>query len=372
MLSQKEYQRYARHLALKEVGEAGQLKLKSARVLLVGLGGLGCPVAQYLAAAGVGHLGLVEYDVVDFSNLQRQVLHSESSVGSSKCASAVQRLNDLNSDIEIKVHELELAEANARELVADYDIVVDGTDNFSTRYLLNDACVLERKPYVSAAIFKFEGQLSVFNYKGGPCYRCIYPTSPPAELIPNCAEGGVLGALPGVMGTLQAMETIKIILELGEVSSGYLLLYDALGLNFRRMKIKPHEECPMCSDQASIKELKSDSVSCQLTTNIKEWSVQQLNQARIAGEAPFVLDVREDHELKIAVLSDTHHIAMGDIASRYSELPTDTDIIVMCRSGKRSMKVCEQLVSMGYQRVFNLRGGILEWSEQIDPDIVKY
>ena len=375
MLSQKDYLRYARHLSLDEVGEKGQLKLKAARVLLVGLGGLGCPVAQYLTAAGVGTLGLVEFDLVDFSNLQRQVLHSEASVGSSKVDSAVSRLSQLNSDIKLVSHEVRLNSENAQELVASYDIVVDGSDNFTTRYLLNDACVLEDRPYVSAAIYKFEGQLAVFNYRGGPCYRCLYPVPPTGDLIPNCAQAGVLGVLPGIMGTFQAMETIKIILGIGDVCSEHLLLYDALSASFRKMKIKSKSTCKLCGDNPEIKSIRSisnDQANPSQSFKIAEWDVDQLFAARQSGNSPVVLDVREDYELQIASLSDVIHIPLNEISLRTAEIPKDQELIVMCRSGERSLKVCKQLLSLGFDRVYNLRGGILDWSEKIDQTIQKY
>ena len=375
MLSQKDYLRYARHLSLDEVGEKGQLKLKVARVLLVGLGGLGCPVAQYLTAAGVGTLGLVEFDLVDFSNLQRQVLHSEDSVGRPKIDSAASSLSKLNSDVNFVLHESRLNAQNAQELVASYDIVVDGSDNFTTRYLLNDACVLEDRPYVSAAIYKFEGQLAVFNYQGGPCYRCLYPKPPTGDLVPNCSEAGVLGVLPGIMGTLQAMETIKIILDIGDVCSEHLLLYDALSTSFRKMKIKSKSSCKLCGENPEIKSIRSiskDQVNQVEPIKIIEWDVKKLFQARKSGKSPLVLDVREAYELKIASLSDVIHIPMNEVGLRTAEIPTDQEIVVMCRSGKRSLKVCEQLLSLGYDRVYNLRGGILDWSDQIDQSIQKY
>ena len=375
MLSQKDYLRYARHLSLNEVGEKGQLKLKTAKVLLVGLGGLGCPVAQYLTAAGVGTLGLVEFDLVDLSNLQRQVLHSETSVGSSKIDSAVSKLSELNSGVNFVLHEVRLNSENVQAMVASYDIVVDGSDNFTTRYLLNDACVLEDRPYVSAAIYKFEGQLAVFNYRGGPCYRCLYPEPPIDDLIPNCAEAGVLGVLPGIMGTLQAMETIKIILEIGVVCSEHLLLYDALSTSFRKMKIKSKSTCRICGENPEIKSIRSisnDRTNQREHIKIIEWDVNQLFEARQAGKSPFILDVREAYELQIASLSDVIHIPMNEVDSRTAEIPRDQEIVVMCRSGKRSLKVCEQLLSFGFDRVYNLRGGILDWSDQIDQNIQKY
>ncbi len=375
MLNKRDYKRYARHLSLDQVGEQGQIKLKAAKVLLVGLGGLGCPVAQYIVAAGVGRIGLVEFDTVDFSNLQRQILHTENSVATSKIDSAVSRLSELNSDVILIKHDIRVDSNNVMDLVADYDVVVDGTDNFATRYLLNDACFFNGKPYISAAIYKFEGQLAVFNYQEGPCYRCLYPEPPPANLVPNCAEGGVLGVLPGVMGTIQAMETLKIILDIGDVCSNHLLLYDALGTSFRKMKIKAREDCKLCGENPSIKSVQSIEQVCETVSNedsILEWDVQRLFKAREEGTSLILLDVREEYELQIASLSEVLHIPMGDINLRYSELPDDLDIVVMCRSGKRSFKVCEQLLSLGFERVYNLRGGILDWSDKIDQSIQKY
>jgi adenylyltransferase/sulfurtransferase len=380
-LTQDDLSRYSRHLILPEVGMEGQRKLKAARVLCVGTGGLGSPLALYLAAAGIGTLGLVDFDVVDASNLQRQIIHSTRDIGRKKLDSAAEKLTALNPALNVVKHETMLTSANALEILADYDIVADGTDNFPTRYLVNDACVLTGKPNVYGSIFRFEGQASVFATKDGPCYRCLYPEPPPPGLVPSCAEGGVLGILPGLVGVIQATEAIKLILGNGEPLIGRLLLVDALGMRFRELKLRKNPECPVCGQNPTVKRLIDYEQFCgiapstqqekTLKNGIPQIGVQELKQRRDAGEDVFVLDVREPWEYQIANIGGKL-IPQNDVPQRLAELDRDREIVVQCKSGGRSQRIAEFLAQNGYSNVKNLAGGILAWADTIDPKVPKY
>ena len=398
-LSNEEIARYSRHLILPEVGMEGQQKLKAAKVLCVGTGGLGAPLALYLAAAGVGTLGLVDFDVVDESNLQRQIIHSQSTVGMLKVDSAEQMLNGLNKNTKIVKHNTMLTSANALEIFRGYDVIADGTDNFQTRYLVNDACVLTGKPNAYGSIFRFEGQASVFATEQGPCYRCLYPEPPPPGLVPSCAEGGVLGILPGLVGVIQATEVIKLILGIGEPLIGRLLLVDALSMQFRSLKLRKNPECPACGTHEIQQLIDYDQfcgipkptaagpleVSAHGSPNggldagapvvdgIAQITVEQLKQRIDASDKPFILDVREPHEYAIVNLG-APLIPVGQIGQRLSELPAnkDTEIFVHCKTGGRSQKAALELASAGYRNVNNVAGGITAWAERIDPSLPKY
>jgi len=380
-LTTDDLSRYSRHLILPEVGMEGQRKLKAARVLCVGTGGLGSPLALYLAAAGIGTLGLVDFDVVDASNLQRQIIHSTKDIGRKKLDSAAEKLTALNPALNIIKHETMLSSANALEILKDYDIVADGTDNFPTRYLVNDACVLLGKPNAYGSIFRFEGQASVFATKEGPCYRCLYPEPPPPGLVPSCAEGGVLGILPGLVGVIQATEVIKLILGKGSPLIGRLLLVDALGMRFRELKLRKNPECPVCGENPTVKALIDYDHFCGIVPESKEekavkngvpqLSVKELKNRIDAGEDLFVLDVREPYEYQIAQIGGKL-IPQNDVPQRLAEIPRDREIVVHCRSGARSQKIAEFLKQSGYQQVVNLAGGILAWSDEIDPKVQKY
>ncbi len=378
-LSREEIQRYSRHLIMPEVGMDGQLKLKKARVLTIGTGGLGAPLGLYLAAAGVGHLGLVDFDVVDSSNLQRQVTFTTADVGKPKSEAAKARLSALNPDIEIVSYETRLTSDNALELFRDYDIIVDGTDNFPTRFLVNDACVLLGKPNVYGSIFRFEGQATVFGYPGGPCYRCLYPEPPPPGLVPSCAEGGVLGVLPGIVGSIQAMETIKLILGTGDSLVGRLLLFDALAMRFRELKLKRNPECPMCGDHRTITKLIDYEEFCgirgeetpAMTEGIQEITPTELKARQDRGDKPFLLDVREPHEYQICNLNGKL-IPLGELTRRVNELDSSVEMVVHCRSGKRSADAIHFLKTAGFKKLLNLRGGILAWADEVDPKMPKY
>jgi len=380
-LTTDDLSRYSRHLILPEVGIEGQRKLKAARVLCVGTGGLGSPLAFYLAAAGVGTLGLVDFDVVDASNLQRQIIHSTKDIGRKKLDSAEEKLVALNPALNVVKHETMLTSANALEILKDYDIVADGTDNFPTRYLVNDACVLLGKPNAYGSIFRFEGQASVFATKEGPCYRCLYPEPPPPGLVPSCAEGGVLGILPGLVGVIQATEVIKLILGKGNPLIGRLLLVDALGMRFRELKLRKNPECPACGENPTVKELIDYEHFCGIVPESKEeksvkngipqLSVKDLKQRIDAGEDVFILDVREPYEYQIAQIGGKL-IPQNDVPQRLAEIPRDREIVVQCRSGARSQRIAEFLKQSGYPQVVNLAGGILAWSDEIDPKIQKY
>jgi adenylyltransferase/sulfurtransferase len=379
-LSNEEVQRYSRHLIMPEVGMEGQLKLKAAKVLCIGAGGLGSPLAMYLAAAGVGTLGLVDFDVVDFTNLQRQILHSTADVGRKKLDSAAETLAGINPQVEVRKFETKLTSANALEIFRLFDIVADGTDNFPTRYLVNDACVLTGKPNVYGSIFRFEGQASVFATKDGPCYRCLYPEPPPPGLVPSCAEGGVLGILPGLVGVIQATETIKLILGAEREQSliGRLLMVDAMGMRFRELKLHKNPECPACGSNPTIHELIDYQEFCgirgeeaPMTMQVPAIEVEELKRKLDAGEDVFVLDVREPHEYQICNLAG-HLIPLGDLPKRVHELDSSREIVAHCRSGKRSADAVEFLQKAGFRKVWNLTGGILAWADRIDRKMPKY
>jgi adenylyltransferase/sulfurtransferase len=378
-LSRDEVLRYSRHLIMPEVGMDGQLKLKQARVLMIGAGGLGAPLGLYLAAAGVGHLGIVDFDVVDFTNLQRQVTFSTTDVGRPKSEAAKERLAAMNPAIEIPTHETRLTSENALDLFKDYDIIVDGTDNFPTRYLVNDACVLLGKPNVYGSIFRFEGQVSIFGAPGGPCYRCLYPEPPPPGLVPSCAEGGVLGVLPGIVGSLQAVETIKLILGAGDPLIGRLLLFDALGMKFRELRLKKNPECPLCGANRTITKLIDYEEFCGIrgeeapaaVTTVPEITPRELKQRLDRGDDLFVLDVREPHEYQICNING-YLLPLGDLPRRVNELDSSREIVAHCRSGKRSADAAEFLRKAGFRKIWNLKGGILAWSDEVDPSMPKY
>jgi adenylyltransferase/sulfurtransferase len=383
-LSNDEIARYSRHLLLPEVGMEGQQKLKAAKVLCVGAGGLGAPLGFYLAAAGVGTLGLIDFDLVDASNLQRQIIHSTNDIGRPKLDSAAEKLQALNPHMKIVKFNTRLSSENALEIFKDFDMVADGTDNFPTRYLVNDACVLTGIPNVYASIFRFEGQASVFATEDGPCYRCLYPEPPPPGLVPSCAEGGVLGILPGLLGVIQATEAIKLILGQGEPLIGRLLLVDSLGMKFRELKLRKNPNCPVCGTQPSIKKLIDYNQFCGIPSasetvapdapqvnGIPQISVTEYKQQRDAGKDSFLLDVREPHEYKIANLGG-YLIPLGDLEKRLGEVDSSREIITQCRSGARSQKAAEILHKAGFQNVKNLAGGILAWSDKVDPSVPKY
>ena len=378
-LSNEEILRYSRHLIMPEVGMEGQLKLKRARVLLVGTGGLGAPLGLYLAAAGVGTLGIVDFDKVDFTNLQRQIAFGTSDVGRPKIEAAAERLGNLNPEIQIKSHETQLTSENALEIFRDYDIIVDGTDNFPTRYLVNDACVLLGKPNVYGSIFRFEGQASIFGYPDGPCYRCLYPEPPPPGLVPSCAEGGVLGVLPGIIGSIQAMETLKLILKTGDPLVGRLLLFDALGMKFRELKLRKNPDCPVCGTKPSITKLIDYAEFCGIRgeeapapqTSVPEITPRELKARLDRGDDLYILDVREPHEYQICNIGG-HLIPLGDLSRRVNELDSAREIVAHCRSGKRSAEAAEFLRKAGFKKIWNLKGGILAWSDEVDSSVPKY
>jgi adenylyltransferase/sulfurtransferase len=388
-LSSEELQRYSRHLTLPEFGKEGQEKLKNSSVLLVGAGGLGSPAATYLAAAGVGRIGLVDFDTVEASNLQRQILYGTRDVGRPKLEAAAERLHDLNPHVEIERHETRLTSDNALEIIDDYDVVADGTDNFPTRYLVNDACVMTGTPNVYASIFRFEGQVSVFATEDGPCYRCLYEEPPPPGLVPSCAEGGVLGILPGFIGTLQATEVIKLLADLGEPLVGRLLMVDALEMNFRTLDVPVNPECPVCGDDPSVTELIDYEAFCGINFDgsengssddvsdaddaVPEVSVHDLKKRRDDGDAPFLLDVREPYEAEIASIDADQLIPVDELADRLDELAVnkEDEFVVHCRSGGRSAKATKMLREKGYKAA-NLAGGVLAWSEEIDDSVPQY
>ena len=377
-LTNDEIQRYSRHLIMPEVGMEGQQKLKTARVLCVGTGGLGSPLALYLTAAGVGTLGIVDFDVVDVTNLQRQIIHSTADVGRKKLDSAEEKLKAINPYINIRKFETRLSSENALDIFRDFDIIADGTDNFPTRYLVNDACVLTGKPNVYGSIFRFEGQASVFATEEGPCYRCLYPEPPPPGLVPSCAEGGVLGILPGLVGVMQATEVIKLILGAGEPLIGRLLLIDALGMKFRELKLRKNPDCPACGTHPTVGKLIDYNEFCGIRgeekpveTGIPEMQVEELKRRLDAGDDLFVLDVREPHEYQICNIGG-HLIPLGDLPNRVSELDSSREIVAHCRSGVRSGKAVAFLQQAGFRKVHNLAGGILAWADKIDPKMPKY
>jgi adenylyltransferase/sulfurtransferase len=379
-LSKEEILRYSRHLIMPEVGMEGQLKLKAAKVLCVGTGGLGSPLALYLAAAGIGKLGIVDFDVVDYTNLQRQVIHGTSDVGRPKLHSAKEAIHDINPFVEVETYETRLTSENALDIIRDYDIVADGTDNFPTRYLVNDACVLLGKPNVYGSIFRFEGQASVFYAKEGPCYRCLYPEPPPPGLVPSCAEGGVLGVLPGIIGCIQALQTIKLILGKGQTLVGRLLLFDALNLKFRELKLRKNPNCALCGPNPTVTELIDYEQFCGIrgeehvepTSGIPE--ITPVDVKKMMDEKkPFVLiDVREPHEYQICSIPGAKLIPLGEVPARVHELNSADEIVVHCRSGQRSARAVDFLMKAGFRKIHNLKGGILAWSDQVDPSVPKY
>ncbi len=380
-LSNEEILRYSRHLIMPEVAMDGQLKLKQAKVLMVGTGGLGAPLGLYLAAAGVGRIGLVDFDVVDHTNLQRQVIHGTKDVGRKKLDSAHDRMADINPHIQIDRHELALTSENAFDVIRDYDIVVDGTDNFPTRYLVNDACVLLGKPNVYGSIFRFEGQATVFAYEGGPCYRCLYPEPPPPGLVPSCAEGGVLGILPGTIGVIQATETVKLILGVGEPLVGRLLLYDALAARFRELKLRKNPDCPVCGEKPTIKELIDYHEFCGVPRDEEaaargpaQYEIDPTEvQARFErGDRFVLLDVRESHELQICSLPQFKHIPLGELPKRIHELDTADEIVTACKMGMRSARAAAFLRQSGFGKVKNMRGGTNLWAQKVDPSMPRY
>jgi len=380
-LSKEEILRYSRHLIMPEVGMEGQLKLKHAKVLLIGTGGLGAPLGMYLAAAGVGRIGLVDFDVVDFTNLQRQVIHGTKDVGRKKLDSAIDTMHDINPYVTLDRHEVALTSENALEILKDYDVVVDGTDNFPTRYLVNDACVILGKPNVYGSIFRFEGQASVFAYPGGPCYRCLYPEPPPPGLVPSCAEGGVLGILPGVIGLIQATEAVKLILGIGEPLVGRLLLYDALAMRFRELKLRKNPDCPVCGTHPTVTKLIDYQEFCGMPQHepapapgIAAGEIDPVEvKAKMDRGEPFVLiDVREPHEYQICNIPNGKLIPLGDLPKRINELDSADEIVAYCKSGMRSGKAVDFLKQAGFRKVRNMKGGILAWSDKVDPRVPKY
>ncbi len=387
-LSNDEIKRYSRHLIMPEVGVEGQRRLKAGSVLCIGAGGLGSPAAMYLAAAGVGRIGVIDFDVVDHSNLQRQIIHGTSSVGRSKLASAKDRLLDINPHIQVDTYEAALTSDNALELFAPYDVILDGTDNFPTRYLTNDACVLLGKPNAYGSIFRFEGQASVFGTKEGPCYRCLYPEPPPPGLVPSCAEGGVLGVLPGIIGVIQATEAIKLIIGIGEPLIGRFLIYDALRMKFRELRLRKDPDCPVCGTHPTVTKLIDYQEFCGLRPSVDaeaqaavaasggksatEITAVELKQRLDRGDKLAILDVREPNEYQINRIPDSQLIPLGEVPRRYAELDPDQELVVYCKMGGRSAKAADYLRSVGFKRVLNLRGGVLEWVDKVDPSQPKY
>ena len=380
-LSKDEVLRYSRHLIMPEVGMQGQLKLKNAKVIMIGTGGLGAPLGLYLSAAGIGRIGLVDFDVVDFTNLHRQVIHGTKDVGRKKLDSAAEHMLDVNPNVQIDRYEVALDSSNALEILKPYDIVIDGTDNFPTRYLVNDACVILKKPNVYGSIFRFEGQASVFAYPGGPCYRCLYPEPPPPGLVPSCAEGGVLGILPGIIGLIQATEAVKLILGTGEPLVGRLLLYDALGMRFRELKLRRNPDCPVCGDHPTITELIDYQQFCGVPVQepaplpgTKEGEIDpvEVHEKMERGDNFVLLDVREPHEYLICNIPFAKLIPLGDLPKRVNELDTAVEIVAHCKSGVRSAKACDFLRQAGFRKIYNLRGGILSWSTEVDPTVPRY
>ncbi len=380
-LSRAEILRYSRHLLIPEVGLEGQRKLKAASVLLVGTGGLGSPVALYLAAAGVGHIGLVDYDVVDDTNLQRQVIHGTSTLGQRKVDSARQRMLDINPYIEVTAYDEPFISSNAMRIAGPYDLIIDGTDNFPTRYLTNDLCVLTSKPNVYGAIYRFDGQVSVFDAQRGPCYRCLFPEPPPPGLVPSCAEGGVLGILPGTIGTLQATEALKLLLGIGEPLIGRLLLYNALDLSFDFVKLRKNPACKVCGEHPTVTELIDYDAFCGVPgrdhaegTVEADWEISAAElAARLKQGSPLTLiDVREPHELEISHLPEAQNIPLGQLAARLPELDSAAELVLLCKSGVRSARALELLRSAGFRRVKHLQGGINAWAREVDPSLPVY
>jgi adenylyltransferase/sulfurtransferase len=377
-LTQDEILRYSRHITLPEVGVEGQERLKRARVLCIGAGGLGSPATLYLAAAGIGTIGLVDFDAVDLSNLQRQVLHGTRDVGRPKLESARDRLLEINPHLRLELHPESFGVANALKLVASYDVVLDGTDNFPTRYLVNDACVMAGRPNAYGSIFRFEGQASVFAAKGGPCYRCLHPEPPPPGVIPSCAEGGVLGVLPGVIGTIQATEAIKLILGVGEPLIGRFLVYDALRMRFRELKLRKDPDCPVCGARPTIRELRVYEEYCApasqhaAASEAGDMTVKELKTRMDRGDAPMVIDVREPSEHQICSIPGTTLIPLGQLAERADELDPRREIVLHCKSGGRSSRAVALLRARGFENARNLRGGIMAWIDQVDSSLSRY
>ncbi len=375
-LSQEEILRYSRHLLVPEVGLEGQRKLKAASVLIVGTGGLGSPVALYLAAAGVGHIGLVDYDVVDRTNLQRQVIHGTSTVGKLKVESARNRLLDLNPDIQVDIYNEVFTSVNAMQIAAPYNLVIDGSDNFPTRYLTNDLCVLTGKPNVYGSVYRFEGQVSVFDARRGPCYRCLFPDPPPPGLVPSCAESGVLGILPGTIGTLQATEALKLILGTGEPLIGKLLLYNADDMSFEYVRLRKNPACEVCGEHPSVTELIDYEAFCGVPGRSEEdgsagveWDITPVElEAELKAGQPFTLvDVREPHELEISHIPGTLNIPLGSLAMRRDELDPQDEIVLICKAGVRSTRALHILLGAGFRKLRNLKGGMNAWAREIDP-----
>ncbi len=378
-LSKEELLRYNRHIIIPEVGLEGQQKLKAAKALLIGAGGLGAPLGLYLSAAGVGRIGVVDFDVVDATNLQRQVIHATSDVGRKKLDSASEKMRAINPNVEVIKHETALTSDNALDILKEYDIVVDGTDNFPTRYLVNDACVLLGKPNVYGSIFRFEGQATVFAYQGGPCYRCLYPEPPPPGLVPSCAEGGVLGVLPGTIGLIQATETVKLILGIGEPLVGRLLLYDALAMRFRELRLRRNPECPVCGEHPTVTKLIDYQQFCgvprqaqETKVNEGEIDVTEVKRRLDRGDKFVLIDVREPFEHKIASIPGAKLIPLGEFPKHIGEFQPESEIVIHCKSGVRSAKACGILRKAGFKNVRNMKGGILAWSSQVDPNVPKY
>ena len=373
-ITPEEYQRYGRHIVIPEVGIEGQRKLKSAKVLVIGTGGLGSPASLYLAAAGVGTIGLIDFDVVDITNLHRQILYTDNDIGRSKVQTARKRLLNANPNTIVKTYEESLTSANALDIFKDYDVIVDGTDNFPTRYLTNDACVILGKANVYASIFRFEGQTTVFDAKRGPCYRCLYPRPPPPGLVPSCAEGGVLGVLPGVIGLIQATETIKLILGKGDLLIGRLLVYEALSMTFEELKIKKNPKCPVCGPNPEITHLIDYDEFCGIRKQPEPLSVmpRELDNEMKQGKRIVFLDVREPYEYDIVHLKNSKLIPLGELRNRISELNSEDDIVAYCHSGARSAMATDFLRSMGYKKVRNLEGGVEAWAVQVDQSLPRY
>jgi sulfur-carrier protein adenylyltransferase/sulfurtransferase len=379
VLSNEEVARYSRHLMLPEVGMEGQLKLKQSKVALIGAGGLGAPLGLYLAAAGVGRIGIVDFDVVDASNLQRQVIHGTKDIGRKKLDSAAERMLDINPNLRIDKFDAGLTSENALDILKDYDIVVDGTDNFPTRYLVNDACVLLRKPNVYGSIFRFEGQATVFSYEDGPCYRCLYPEPPPPGLVPSCAEGGVLGILPGAIGVIQATETVKLILGIGETLKNRLLLYDALNIRFRELKLHRDRNCPVCGDHPTVTKLIDYQEFCGIRPPVSQPAATEgfidateLKAKLDRGDRFTLIDVREPYEYQIARIPGAKLIPLGELPKHLNELDPEAEIVAHCRSGARSQKAVDLLKQRGFHKARNMTGGILAWSDKVDPTVPKY
>jgi len=382
-LNAEEIKRYSRHLIMPEVGMDGQRRIKQGSVLCIGAGGLGSPAAMYLAAAGVGRIGIVDFDVVDYSNLQRQLLHTTNDVGRTKLESAKSKINALNPHVQVETYEEALSSDNAMRLFKGYDVILDGTDNFPTRYLVNDACVLMGIPNAYGSIFRFEGQASVFATKDGPCYRCLYPEPPPPGLVPSCAEGGVLGVLPGIIGVIQATESLKLLTGIGQPLIGRFLIYDALNMKFRELKLRKDPDCPVCGTHPTVTKLIDYDQFCGIvqpaqdhssgaTVSATEITPVELKAKLDAGETPFILDVREPNEYQINKIPGSTLIPLGELPRRYQELPKDRQIVTQCKMGGRSAKAQDFLKTVGFTDVLNLKGGILEWIDKVDPSQPKY